>query len=144
MSTNYYWIAREGGVDEDDIRVHIGKTAGAGDACNECGVAKQAHSDSMHYGDRAPYPHLHGDACPMCDEPWSGRAMSFIWTAFKHRWRLEALAATPATEGVACVVDEYGQTLTAQQLLDRMPPSRSTDSQALNSAKALDHLALVK
>ena len=120
MSTNYYWIAREGGVDEDDIRVHIGKTAGAGDACNECGVAKQAHSDSMHYGDRAPYPRLHGDTCPMCNKPWSGRAMSFIWTALKHRWRLEALAG--AADGVACVVDEYGRTLTAQQLLALMPP----------------------
>ena len=58
MSTNYYWISREDGVDEDDIRVHIGATSAAGPACNECGVAKQACSDVMHYGGGVHDPEL--------------------------------------------------------------------------------------
>ena len=120
MGTNYYWIKRADGADEDSIEAHIGKTSSAGAACDECGVAKRTHSDFMHYGAQGPYPRQHGNTCPMCDKPWTGRAMSFIWTAFSHRWRLEALCRDG--DETPTVVNEYGVTMCAAEVLAHMPP----------------------
>ena len=114
MSTNYYW-AELG--DDDSIRAHIGKTSNAGQACNECGIARMANSDFMHYGEMGRRDH--GDTCPMCDEPWTGTATTFTWTAFSHRWRLERLVQDGDEAPV--VIDEYGVPMSAAEVFARLP-----------------------
>lgn len=140
MGTNYYWnpdLVRDtlnlDNLNQDDPRVHIGKTSAAGKYCHNCGITQ--HGDTTyvhHYVSKYREEQLLIDiirlddvSCPNCGKPWD-TATSFTFTMMGHlktisnfyNMEVAMCNANPLQKPLEVIMDEYGKKYTAINFLD--------------------------
>ena len=142
MGTNYYWkpeyiigLGQKDPLSNEDPKVHIGKTSGAGPYCWDCGTTlNKGGTREVHYNRE-----WH-DACPICENtigktkeaggnlgPKEGVRYcgSFLWTAMGHKHRIMAMAADPNS----ILISETGQEFTAQEFIENVLDGVAMESQ---------------
>jgi len=141
MGTNFYWKSE--GMD-DDLEAHIGKRSASGMYCFDCGTTFclggtiDVHKTGPKWSDKCP-----GCGAKTTDEPLMDSAAgqelgfgkmsvprkgvqscaSFTWSLMKHKWAIERLATNRKTMNKKSIVDEYGNTYSPKQFIEKVLPA---------------------